>query len=153
LRWISLVVTAVTCLFSHGWVGLIAMSTYSLGIISLNLLGPRDYCIGSYFWKFYLIRTSFTLGELVSLVKLFRLFRLERIFFGVQSVDTVGRCTTSYWQGQRVCDALLHHSCLRTAVMGHMQGWVQGSHGTYGRNKISIESILLPAIYRKHCLQ
>ncbi len=42
-------------------------------------------------------------------VKVFRLFRLERIVFGVQSVNTVGRCTTSfiYWQGQRVCDALL----------------------------------------------
>jgi hypothetical protein len=66
-----------------------------------GLLGPaphrdRDYCIGSNFWKFYLIRTDFTLGEPVSLVKVFRLFRLERIFFGVQSVDTVGRCTTSY---------------------------------------------------------
>jgi hypothetical protein len=35
--------------------------------------------IGSNFWKFYLIRTSFTLGELVSLVKVFGLFRLERI--------------------------------------------------------------------------
>jgi hypothetical protein len=44
----------------------------------------RDYGIGSNFWKFYLIRTSFTLGELVSLVKVFRLFRLEQIFFGVQ---------------------------------------------------------------------
>ncbi len=40
----------------------------------------RDYCIGSSFWKFYLIRTNFTLGELVSLVKVFRLFRLEWIF-------------------------------------------------------------------------
>jgi hypothetical protein len=29
------------------------------------------------------IRTSFTLGEPVSLVKVFRLFRLEQIFFGV----------------------------------------------------------------------
>jgi WD40 repeat protein len=28
-------------------------------------------------------------------VKVFRLFRLKRIFFGVQSVDKVGRCTTS----------------------------------------------------------
>jgi hypothetical protein len=40
----------------------------------------RDYCIGSNFWKFHLIRTNFTLGELVSLVKVFRLFRLERTF-------------------------------------------------------------------------
>jgi hypothetical protein len=56
----------------------------------------RDYGIRSNFWKFYLIRTGFTLGEPVSFVKVFRLFRLERIFLGVQSVDTVGRCTTSY---------------------------------------------------------
>jgi hypothetical protein len=58
-----------------------------------HLLGPGDYGIGSNFWKFCLIRTGFTLGELVSLVKV---FRLEQSFFGVQSVDTVGRCTTSY---------------------------------------------------------
>jgi hypothetical protein len=43
---------------------------------------------------------SFTLLELVSpnvvsMVKVFKLFRLERMFFGVQSVDIVGRCTTS----------------------------------------------------------
>jgi hypothetical protein len=67
----------------------------------LNLLGPaphkgKDYRIRSNFWKFYLIRTRFTLLELVSLVKVFRLFKLEPMFFGVQSVDIVGRCTTSY---------------------------------------------------------
>ncbi len=56
----------------------------------------RVYGIGSNFGKFYLIRTNFTFGELVSLVKVFRLFRLEWIFFVVQSVDIVGRCTTSY---------------------------------------------------------
>jgi len=41
----------------------------------------RKWDIGSHFWKLYLIRTSFTLGELVSLAKVFRLFRLERIVF------------------------------------------------------------------------
>jgi hypothetical protein len=56
----------------------------------------KDYRIGSNFGKFYLIRTDFTLGESVSLMKVFRLFRLGTDFFGVQSVDTVGRCTTSY---------------------------------------------------------
>ncbi len=56
---------------------------------------PLDHCIGSNVWKFYLIRTRFALCELVSLVKVFRLVRLELIFFVVQSVDTVGRCTTS----------------------------------------------------------
>ncbi len=56
----------------------------------------RDDHIGSNIGKFYLIRIGFTLDEPVSLVKVFRLFRLERIFWGVQSVDTVGRCTTSY---------------------------------------------------------
>jgi hypothetical protein len=35
--------------------------------------------IGSNFWKFYFIRTGFTLDELVSLVKVFKLFRLEWI--------------------------------------------------------------------------
>ncbi len=55
----------------------------------------RDYRIGSNIWKFYLIRIGFTLGEPVSLVKVLKLFRSERIFFNVQSVDTVGRCTTS----------------------------------------------------------
>jgi hypothetical protein len=55
----------------------------------------KDNHIGSNFWKFYLIRISFTLGEWVSLVKVFRLFRLElgTDCFGVHSVDTVGRCT------------------------------------------------------------
>jgi hypothetical protein len=49
----------------------------------------RDYCIRSKFWKFYLIRTSFILGEPVSLV--FRLFRLEWIFLVFKRLDTVGR--------------------------------------------------------------
>jgi hypothetical protein len=31
--------------------------------------------------KLYLIKTVFTLDELVSLVKVFRLFKLEQIFF------------------------------------------------------------------------
>jgi len=36
------------------------------------------YCIGSKFWKFYLIRIDLTLGEPVSSVKV---FRLEWIFW------------------------------------------------------------------------
>ncbi len=59
-------------------------------------MGDRDCHIQSNFWKFYLIRTRFTLREPVSLVKVFRLFKLEQMFFGVESVDSVGRCTTSY---------------------------------------------------------
>jgi len=54
-----------------------------------------DYGIRSNFWNFYLIRTSFTLSEPVSLVKVFRLFRLEPIVLMFKSVDTEGRCTTS----------------------------------------------------------
>ncbi len=46
------------------------------------------YRIRSNFWKFYLIRTDFTLADPVYSVKVFRLFRLEWIFFGVQSVWT-----------------------------------------------------------------
>jgi hypothetical protein len=45
-----------------------------------------DYSIGSNFWKFYLIKTSFTLGEPVSSVKVFRPFTLEQIFFGVDKM-------------------------------------------------------------------
>jgi hypothetical protein len=53
-----------------------------------------DYRIGFNFWKVYLIRTGFTLGEPVALVKVFRLLRSWWIVcFGVHSVDTVGRCT------------------------------------------------------------
>jgi len=37
----------------------------------------KDYSIEYNFWKFYLIRINFTLGEVVSLMKVFRLFRLE----------------------------------------------------------------------------
>ncbi len=73
--------------------------------------GQGLYSVGSNFWKFYLIRTGFTLGEQVSLVKEFRLFRLEWIFLGVQSVDTASRCMQHliiYWQGQLVCDAFVY---------------------------------------------
>jgi hypothetical protein len=63
-----------------------------------------DDCIGSNFWKFNLIRISFTLREPDSLVKVFRLFRLERTVLvftmWTQYVDV------QYWQGQPVCDAL-----------------------------------------------
>ncbi len=45
------------------------------------------------FGKFYLVRTNFTLGELVSLVvKVFRLFRFEWIVL----VFRVGRCTSIF---------------------------------------------------------
>jgi len=72
------------------------------------IVGPchhrdRDYCIGSNFWKFYLIRTNLRLGEPVSLVKVFRPFRLERMFFGVRSVDRVRRCTTYYLLAGPAC--------------------------------------------------
>jgi hypothetical protein len=76
--------------------------------VSDAFVGPcrhknRDYRIRSNFSKFYFIRPCFILGEPVSLVKLFRLFRLERIFFGVQSVDTGGRCTTFYLMAGPAC--------------------------------------------------
>jgi hypothetical protein len=67
----------------------------------------KDYSIGSNFWKFYLIRIDFPLGEPVSLVKVFRLFRLERIVLvfrvWTQEADVQHLI---YWQGQSVCDAL-----------------------------------------------
>ncbi len=80
-------------------------------MFSLLGLAPqdKDYCIRSNFWKFYHIKTSFTLGELISLVKVFRLFRLERNFWvfrmWTQQVDVQHFI---YWQGQCVCDALFN---------------------------------------------
>jgi hypothetical protein len=47
--------------------------------VCLFVCWARDYHIASNFWKFDLIRTGFTSGELVSLVKVFGLFRLEWI--------------------------------------------------------------------------
>jgi hypothetical protein len=84
-------------------------------VVAFMFVGPcphrdRDYHIGSNFWKFHIIRTDFTLGELVFLVKVFGLFRLEWIFlvFGVwtQYIDVHHLI---YWQYQRVCDALLNY--------------------------------------------
>ncbi len=68
-----------------------------------GLCRERDYRIRSKFWKFYLIWTGFALDESVSLMKVFRLFRLEAMFFGVESVDTAGRCTTSYLLAGPAC--------------------------------------------------
>jgi hypothetical protein len=79
------------------------MTIHYLSMKEDNLF-DRDDGIGSNFWKFYLVRMSFTLGEWVSLVKMFRLFRLERIVLvftvWTQYVDV------QYWQGQRVYHAL-----------------------------------------------
>ncbi len=51
----------------------------------------------------YLIKTGFTLGEAVLLVKVFRLLDWNVFFLGVQNVDTVGRCTTSYLLAGPAC--------------------------------------------------
>jgi hypothetical protein len=88
------------------------------------LLGPAPTGTGTIaldpnFWKFYVIRTDFTLSKLVSLVKMFRLFRLEWIFWGVQSVDTVGRFTIYYLLAGPAClwcDALF---CLLFSLLSH----------------------------------
>ncbi len=55
---------------------------------ALHPQGDRDYPIRSNFWKFFLIRTGFTLGEPVSLVKVFRLFKLEQMLFLILRVWT-----------------------------------------------------------------
>ncbi len=76
---------------------------------ALPFTRERDYHIGSNFWKFYLIGTSFTFGELVSLVKV---FRLERIVLMFKSVNTEGRCTTSYLLDHDLIILSLNHvSC------------------------------------------
>jgi hypothetical protein len=58
-----------------------SLKFYPIHYLSIkeNNFFDRDDLIRSNFWKFYLIKISFTLRELVSLVEMFRLFRLERI--------------------------------------------------------------------------
>jgi hypothetical protein len=64
----------------------------------MHFVGPcRTIRIGSNFWKFYHIRTSFTLREPVFLVKV---FRSEPIFLAFR-VWT--QCTASYLLGGPVC--------------------------------------------------
>jgi len=94
--------------------------------------------IGSNFWKFYLTRTGFTLGESFSLVKVFRLFRLEWIFLvfrvWTQYIDVEHLI---YWQGQRVCDALLD---IEIDIVGgwkclHIMGFFNLLH-LFGRTQV-----------------
>jgi hypothetical protein len=58
-------------------------------------------------WKIvglsHLIQLLEVLCELVFWVKVFRLFRLEQIFFGVRTVYTVGKGTTSYLLAGPAC--------------------------------------------------
>ncbi len=79
-----------------------------------SFVGPclhrdRDYCIGSNFAKFYLIRIGFTLDEPLSFTKVFRLFRLEPIFFWCLKCGHSRQMYKHliYWQGQHVCDAFV----------------------------------------------
>ncbi len=89
----------------------VAVHTYALVLsfffVLVLLLCALSLCwayhIGSNFWKFYLNRTHFTLGESVSLVKVFRLFRLERIVLVFRVWTQYVRCTTSYLLAGPVC--------------------------------------------------
>jgi hypothetical protein len=62
-------------------------------ILHIQVYWAQEYRIRSNSWKFYLIKIAFT----------FRLFKLEQIFFGVQSVDIVRRCTTSHLLARPAC--------------------------------------------------
>jgi hypothetical protein len=48
--------------------------------LGLAPTGTGTIALDPTFWKFYLIRTGFTLVERVSLVKVFRLFKLDGFF-------------------------------------------------------------------------
>ncbi len=86
-------------------------------IMRPDLLGPGTMALDPTFGSSYLIRTSFTLRELVSLVIVFRLFRLERIVLVLrvqtQQVDVQHHI---YWQGH-VCDALFFSLSLQLALL------------------------------------
>jgi hypothetical protein len=80
----------------------------------------RDYHIQSNFWKFYVMRTSFTLGELVFFGKCLDCLDWKGFFLGVHSVDTVGTCTTSY--------LLAGPACLWCLVMLWNRPWKNHHH-------------------------
>jgi hypothetical protein len=62
---------------------------------ALTGTGTGTITLDPTFGSFTLLESVFIVDEPKNLVKVFGLFRLEWIFFGVQSVDTIGRCTTS----------------------------------------------------------
>ncbi len=87
----------------------------------------RDCCIGSNFWKFYLTRTDFTLGELVSLVKVFRLFRLERIFlvFRVWTTFYLSAGPASLWCLVSLPMWWIFKNWIKfNGAMGVVEGWL-----------------------------
>ncbi len=89
------------------WSKVVCLFCFVLFYHSEIILFSWDYCIGSNFWEFYLIRTGFTLSEPVSLVKMFRLVRLERILLVFRVwTQLVDAQHLIYWQGHCVCDAL-----------------------------------------------
>jgi hypothetical protein len=76
----------------------------SFTLFATCFVGPcpdRYYGIGSNFWKFYLVKTSFTLGW-------------TGVFWWkcLDDLDWNGFYShLIYWQGQRVCDALFNEVC------------------------------------------
>ncbi len=95
------------------------LSLFLLLPLSLGaLLGPCPpqgqglFALDPTFGSLTLLKTSFTLGELVFLVKVFRLRRLERVFFGcLKCGHGRQRYILSIGRGQRVCDALFNEVC------------------------------------------
>ncbi len=113
----------------------------------------------------------------VSLVKVFRLFKLEEMFFGIESVDTIGRHLI-YWQRQRACDVLFNILVVPPSISAkiflknpyfkkkfNMLVFLHGSTSsnpnfliyTYYQNQIPLHSFSLPTnstydlkAFRKH---
>jgi len=56
-------------------------------------------------------------------MKVFRLFKLEQMFFGIQSVDKVGRCATCYLLAG---PAVFVTPCLSSQTRVPIQGVDQG---------------------------
>jgi len=95
--------------------GIVVGCTRSIAIGKTQILTIINFiAFDPTFGKFYLIRTSFTLGELVFLVKVFTLFGLEWIFLvfslWTQYVWVAGPCEIAFfgWKLLRGCEIALH---------------------------------------------
>ncbi len=91
-------------MISEGSSRLVILSSFPF----FSLFGMSLVIVGSFETSFdplwvLIFWLGLWLGELDSLVKVFRLLRLEQIVLGVQSVDTVGKCITSYQLAGPAC--------------------------------------------------
>jgi hypothetical protein len=86
------------------WVSIILGFSFIILFVGPCPHRDRDYRIRSNFWKFYLIKTGFTLGELVfSFGENVETVYIGTDLFSVRTLDIVSKGTTSYLLAGPAC--------------------------------------------------